>query len=65
MQIVNESIRFGKKYVRVSRSSMRFMKKNAHHRVRAALRSALAKNDWDLAENSTVGIRPLTSWDIS
>ena len=41
----------------------RVLKRRAHHRVRAALRSAFAHHDWELAHNPTP-IRPASGWDI-
>lgn len=65
MQIVNRDIKEAKKYVKATSNSIGFMKRNAHHKVRAAVRSALDRNDWETAETPTAGVRPLSFWDIA
>ena len=65
MQLINKDIRKAKKFVPPSPSAMRFIKRQAHHKVRTALRAAIAHNDWLLAEDSTVGVSTVGFWDIA
>jgi hypothetical protein len=65
MQTVTQGMQRATRRHCASRKRVRWLKRQAHHRIRTHLRMLLVQQDWETVLLPTCGVRALTERDVT